>query len=122
MLHNLVGLISAPLSLIKRAFIQWFVWDSMLANNSVDCRLKAFHLRIDCPHISSAEARHWSIDLSQKAGLSPASLLGPHLVRVKRTSRGFGETARKMKPAAVELAAYQCRSEEAYALCAMTVL
>jgi len=104
--------------LIKRAFIQWFVWGS----NSVDCRLKAFHLRIDCPHISSAEARHWSIDLSQKAGLSPASLLGPHLMRVKRPSRAFGETARKMKPAAVELAAYQCRSEEAYALCAMTVL
>src|SRR6516164_7932955 len=26
-----------------------------------------------------------------------------------------------MKPVAVELAAYQCRSEEAYALCAMTV-
>jgi len=63
------------LELIKRAFIQWFVWGSMLANNSVDCRLKAFHLRIDCPHISSAEARHWSIDLSQKSGLSPASLL-----------------------------------------------
>jgi len=104
--------------LIKRAFIQWFVWGSMLANNSVDCRLKAFHLRIDCPHISSAEARHWSIDLSQKAGLSPASLLGLRLMRVKRTSWG---SARKMKPA-VELAAYQCRSEEAYALCAMTVL
>ena len=93
-----------------------------LANNSVDCRLKAFHLRIDCPHISSAEARHWSIDLSQKAGLSPASLLGLRLMRVKRTSWGFGETASKMKPVAVELAAYQCRSEEAYALCAMTVL
>jgi len=81
--------------LIKRAFIQWFVWGSMLANNSVDCRLKAFHLRIDCPHISSAEARHWSIDLSQKAGLSPASLLDPRLMRVKRTSWGSAKLLEK---------------------------
>jgi len=66
-----------------------------LANNSVDCRLKAFHLRIDCPHISSAEARHWSIDLSQKAGLSPASLLGLRLMLSKGLPGGSAKLLEK---------------------------
>jgi hypothetical protein len=78
MLYNLVGLISAPLSLIKRAFVQLFVWDSMLANNSI-----------------SAEARHWSIDLSQKAGLSPASLLGLRLMLSKGLPGGSAKLLEK---------------------------